>query len=125
MTEKDLSEYSIEELEDAIRSRNEMVELQEQEEAKVFDYNFGISDNDFASLVENTADIAWESVADAPWFVIYEDEERYVDGNSQSNLDEVKMLIDEITRGRCDTLYVLKKGKMVNFSVEIVVNIKG
>jgi len=123
MIGKDLNEYSREELENEIRSRNKkLADLQKKAES--LNYNFGISDKDFDNLVKNTEDVNWTESAIAPWFVIYENNERYVCGQSEQNMDEVKMLIDEIIRQEMDVLYILKKGKMVKFSIEIVIDIK-
>ena len=122
MSEKELADYSRAELMEALETRREM-EAKEEMHGDL-KYNFGISNEDFADLIERYNDIDWETIADYPWFVIYEYPERFVTGQSKPDKDEVELLIDELVRSDSEILYVLKEGKMLDFSINIAIDIK-
>lgn len=121
MANKKLTDYPISELQDAIwEIKNEQYVKDMSETMK---YNFGLSNADFGSLINASNDIDWSSVASDPWFVIYENEDCEIYGTSAENVDGVKELIEENVSMGYVTLYVLKEGKMKNFSEQIIIKI--
>jgi len=105
MADRKLTDYSSEELAKAL---DKMTIISEEFEI-------------FASIA---TDFFWERVARKPWFIIYESDENDINGREVETIDEVKRVLYRNLCNGYKTLYVLKEGKLEDFSVEVNIDIK-